>query len=255
MSVIITKIVSVFTSIIMMILNFMGIATQPADPYARIETPEYYLGERKDVDVESIVQLYNSAFLKTVYDNEVPDGEQHIKLIEEIEGDGAIANVIKVATPAIDSALARNNFKTDWLPGSGTIKAEDVDFAYAYLTEDGRVFLTINLKEQTDGPDGNHTNGGPVSRGIGTLGNVEHAMQELGATIIEGRETISLEYTNAYIICELDPDTGKILLGTWHYDVNVSVSDARFKISAIAANIKNLSAKLEYAVVIGEYSK
>ncbi len=255
MSAIITKIISVFTSIIMMILNFMGIATQPADPYARIETPEYYLGECKNSDVESVVELYNSAFLKTVYDHEVPDGEQQIKLLKEIEGDGTIGNVIKAATPAIDRALERNNYKTDWLPGSGTIKAEDVDFAYFHQTEDGRAFVAIYLKEQTDGPDGNHTNGGPVSRGIGTLGNVEHAMQELGATIVEGRETIKLEYTNAYIICELDPDTGKILLGTWHYDVDVSVCDARVKISAIAANIKNLSAKLEYAVVIGEYSK
>ncbi len=252
---IITKIISVFTSIVMMFLSFIGIVPQPSDHYARLETPEYFLGECVSDDIEAIVNLYNTALIKTRVDGEEPEGEQMIKLISGIEGDGALEPVLKVATPVIDSAVERNNFKTDHIPGNGRIRSEDVEKAYSYVTEDGRVFVTIFLKEQTDGADGNHTDGGAVSRGIGTLGSVDHALDQLGAKITEGRETVKLEYTNAYINCELDPETGKILLGTWHYDVDVCVYDARIIIGAIAVNIKNLRGKLEYAVVLGDYKE
>lgn len=251
MSAIISKIVSVFTSIIMSFLALFVPSAPPADdPYARLELPEYYLGECVSTDAEEAVFLYNDAVKKSrkVYFANL-EGEQKIKRIGEIEGDGAIGAVLKVAVPVIDKAIEKNNFSVDYVPGRGNLMASDVTTAATYKTDDGKTYVALYLKDQIDGPDGTQYDGGPVSRGIGTLGGVEHALMELGATIKSGRETIRIEYTNAYIICEIS-SSGYIVGGTWHYDVNVTVGDAKIKISAISANVKNLTAKLEYAIVL-----
>lgn len=251
MSAITAKIVSVFTSIIMSVLSLFVPSAPPAeDPYARLELPEYSLGECVSTDAEEIVALYNDAVKKSrkIY-NAALKGEQKIKRISEIEGDGAVGTILKVAEPVIDNAIENNNFDVDYVPGKGNLLASDVTAAGIYKTDDGKTYVALYLKDQIDGPDGTQYDGGPVSRGIGTLGGVEHALMELGATIKSGRETIKIEYTNAYIICEVSSD-GYIVGGTWHYDVGVTVGDAKIKISAIAANIKNLTAKLEYAIVL-----
>lgn len=251
MSALIAKIVSILTSIIMSFFSFFSPPAPPAeDPYARLDLPEYSLGECITSDAEETVLFYNAAVKKshTVWDSSL-NGEQKIKLINEIEGDGAIGTILKVAEPAIDSALKKNNFCVDYVPGKGNLLAEDVISAALFEGENGSTLVLILLKNQIDGSDSSQYNGGPVSRGIGTLGSVDHALQELGATIKNGRETVQIEYTNAYIVCEVDAN-GYILGGTWHYDVNVTVADAQVTISIIAANIKNLKGKLEYAIVL-----
>lgn len=251
MSALIAKIVSIFTSVIMSILSFIIPSAPPAeDPYARLELPEYSIGECITSDAEEIVSFYNTAVKKSrnVYNSSL-DGEQKIKLISAIDGDGAIGTILKVAEPVIDRALEKNNYNVDYVPGKGNLFASDVTSAGIYETEDGKTYVVLYLKDQTDGPDATQYDGGPVSRGIGTLGGIDHALDELGATIRSGRDTIKLEYTNAYIICEVS-SSGYIVGGTWHYDVGVTVGDAQIKISAIAANLKNLTGKLEYAIVL-----
>lgn len=253
MSAIIAKIVSIFTSIIMAILNLFAPSAPPADPYARFDLPEYELGEQMDYDVEQTVAFYNAAVRKTQYTyGASPSGKQMLKLIEEIDGDGAIGTVLKVAQPVIDRALERNNYSTSYIPGHGKLLANDVKDAAVYENAKGTQYVVIHIKDQVNGPDCDSYTSGPVSRGIGTLGSLDHALMELGAVISEGRETIEFEYTNAYIICEIDPVTGFVLGGTWHYDVDVNVGNARVKISAIMADIENLTGKIEYAVVLGE---
>lgn len=252
MSAIIAKIVSIFTSIIMAILNLFAPSAPPADPYARFDLPEYELGEQTDYDVEQTVAFYNAAVRKTQYTyGASPRGKQMLKLIEEIDGDGAIGSILNVASPVIHKALARNNYSTPYIPGHGKILASDVKDAAVYENTKGTKYVVIHIKDQINGPDCDPYTSGPVSRGIGTLDSLDYALTELGATITEGRDTISLEYTNAYIICEIDPVTGFVLGGTWHYDVGVNVGNARVKISAIMANIENLTGKIEYAVVLG----
>ena len=250
MSALIAKIVSIFTSVIMSIISFIIPSAPPAeDPYARLELPEYSIGECITSDAEEVVSLYNDAVKKSRIYNTSLDGEQKIKLISAIDGDGAIGTILKVAEPIIDRALDHNNYKVDYVPGKGNLLASDVTSAGIYETDDGKTYVAIYLRDQIDGPDGTQYYGGPVSRGIGTLGGIDHALAELGVTLRTGRETIKLEYTNAYIICEVS-SSGHIVGGTWHYDVGVTVGNAQIKISAIAANLKNLTGKLEYAIVL-----
>lgn len=252
MTAVFTKIFSLFVSLVMAIVNlFGGAAAKPEDPYERLETPEYYLGTLVSTDAEDIVARYNAALIKTETDGEEPEGKQMLKLIAPIEGDGAIGTILKVAEPAIDRALAKNNYDANYIPGKGKVLVNDVTNAALYETEDGTIFITLIFNDQTDGPDSHPEVAGPVARGIGTLGSIDNALAELGAEFTQGRETVELKYTNAYVNCEIDPETGYIIRGTWHYDVDVSIGEARL-IMGIAADLKNIKGKVEYAVVLGD---
>ena len=98
--------------------------------------------------------------------------------------------------------------------------------------------------DQVDGPD---KSSGPVERGISTLGSIDSALGELGAEITEGRNTVSLTYTDAYLTAKIKD--GKIIGGTWHYLVKIFVGNAKGKLG-ISITLKNLKAAVDYKVVI-----
>ena len=199
-------------------------------------------------NAEEVVAYYNAAVKKTNDSKKAPKGHSTMKLDGEITGDGAIGAILKVLSPAAEKALAKNSVETDYIPGKGMLKASDVTKAQA-SSKNGVTTIVIQLKDQTDGPDGDSKNGGPVARGIDTLGSIESALKELGAEITEGRETVKLTYTNAYIKCTIDESTGMVTGGTWHYLVKVFVGDAKAKLG-ISANLKNLKAAVDYTVSI-----
>lgn len=199
-------------------------------------------------NAEEVVAYYNAAVKKTNDSKKAPKGHSTMKLDGEITGDGAIGAILKVLSPAAEKALAKNSVETDYIPGKGMLKASDVTKAQA-SSKNGVTTIVIQLKDQTDGPDGDSKNGGPVARGIGTLGSIESALKELGAEITEGRETVKLTYTNAYIKCTIDESTGMVTGGTWHYLVKIHVGDAKAKLG-ITANLKNLKAAVDYTVSI-----
>ena len=195
--------------------------------------------------VEEVLALYN-AVRKVTAEKGAPKGHQTMMLDGEITGDGALGAVLKVLSPAAKSALERNSRDTDWIPGADCddIRVEDVKSAKATVNEDGSVTVEIQLKEQTDGPDGGR---GPVERGISTLGSIELALNELGAEITSGRETITLTYTDAYVTATIK--NGVITGGTWHYTVKVHIGDAKGKLG-ITANLQNINATIDYSHVI-----
>ena len=196
---------------------------------------------------EEIVAFYNAAVVKT--DEAGPtEGASQMKLSGDITGDGVIGAILSVLTPAAEKALAKNSTPTDDIPGRGTLKASDVKSATA-TSSNGKITIKIVLKDQTDGPDGDPENGGPVARGIGTLGSIESALKELGATLESGRDTVKLTYTDAYINCTVDEETGMVTGGTWHHLVKIHVGDAKAKLG-LSARLKNLKGAVEYVVNI-----
>ncbi|MCR5522337.1 MAG: hypothetical protein K6F64_01690, partial [Clostridia bacterium] len=142
----------------------------------------------------------------------------------------------------------KNSKDTDWIPAHdhADIKPEDVKSAKA-TTKNGVTTIELTFKDQTDGPDGDPNNGGPVARGVGTLGSIDGALKELGAELVSGRDTVKLTYTDSYLKATVKD--GKITGGTWHYKVNIFVGDAKAKLG-ISANLKNLKAAVDYKVVI-----
>ena len=196
-------------------------------------------------DIEEIVSLYNAAHAAT---KPAPKGHSTMKLEGSITGDGALGGVLKVASPIIQNTLEKNSVETDYIPGKGRLWAEDAVSAVS-VSRGGITEITIHLKEQTDGPEADAHTAGPVARGIGTLGNIDNAIKELGAELLSGKDTIKLTYKDAYIKCRIDNSTGKIIGGTWHYAVHVYVGEAEVKLG-LKFTAKNLKGIVDYTVTI-----
>ena len=196
-------------------------------------------------DIEEIVSLYNAAHEVT---RPAPKGHSIMELDGAITGDGALGGVLKVASPIIQNTLEKNSVETDYIPGKGKLQASDVVKAKA-VSKGGVTEIVIQLKEQTDGPEADAHTAGPVARGIGTLGNINNAIESLGAELYSGKETIKLTYKDAYIKCRIDNSTGKIIGGTWHYAVHVYVGEAEVKLG-LKFTVKNLKGIVDYTVTI-----
>ncbi len=196
-------------------------------------------------DIEEIVSLYNAAHAAT---KPAPKGHSIMELDGAITGDGALGGVLKVASPIIQNTLENNSVETDYIPGKGRLWAEDAVSAVS-VSRGGITEITIHLKEQTDGPEADAHTAGPVARGIGTLGNINNAIESLGAELLSGKDTIKLTYKDAYIKCRIDNSTGKIIGGTWHYAVHVYVGEAEVKLG-LKFTVKNLKGIVDYTVTI-----
>lgn len=184
-----------------------------------------------------------------------PAGKQTMVLGNngKITGDGATGSLLKVASPIINKVLQNNSTTTDYVPASShsDLKASDVKSAKAIVSADGKYTdYIIYVKDQTDGPNGDSHNGGPVARGVGTLGSIDEALNQLGAEFKSGKENVKLTYTNAYIFARVDNSTGKIINGTYHYLVKISISEAELKLG-ISAKVKNMYGEVDYTVKIG----
>lgn len=199
-------------------------------------------------DIKEVVEYYNAAVLKTNEGNPKLGGQQSMTLDGDITGDGFLGAVLKVAMPIIEKTLKNSSGTQDNIPGKGKLKPEDVSSASA-TSKDGVTTINIKLKNQTDGPNADGENGGPVARGIGTLGSIEVALDALGATISEGKENISLTYNDSFINCKVNEDSGKISGGEWHYKVNVLITSAKIKLG-VDINAKNLKAVIDWDINI-----
>lgn len=184
-----------------------------------------------------------------------PAGKQTMALGNngKITGDGGLGGLLKVASPIINNVLKKNSTDTDYVPASShaDLKASDVKSAKAIVSADGKYTdYIIYVKDQTDGPNGDSHNGGPVARGVGTLGSIDEALNQLGAEFKSGKENVKLTYTNAYIFARVDNSTGKIINGTYHYLVKINISEAELKLG-ISAKVKNMYGEVDYFVRIG----
>ena len=182
-----------------------------------------------------------------------PKGQQTLTLGNngKIEGEGFVGTIVKLGSGVIDSVLKKNSTETDWIPAGShaDIKASDVKSASAKVNGN-YTEVSMTFKEQTDGSDGDSKNGGPVARGVGTLGSIDGALKDLGAEIKSGRENVKLTYVNAKLNCKIDNNTGKIVSGTWSYTVQIRISDATISFKGLSGSVKNLYAEVNYKVVI-----
>lgn len=231
--------------------NDETVATEATEAESESET-EAEEDDPANWDTAKIVAFYNEA-RHANKDKPAPKGHQTMKLAGDITGDGAIGVVLKVLNPAAAKALEKNSKDTDWIPAidHADVLVSDVQQASAKKDAKGNVVITILFKNQVDGANGDSNNGGPVARGVGTLGSIDTALNELGAEITEGRDTVTLTYTNAYVKdLTVNPDTMAIQSGTFHYLVNVKIVNAKAKLG-ISVTLENLKAAIDYTVVVG----
>ncbi len=199
-------------------------------------------------DAAEIVEYYKAAVKKT---GRVTDTKK-MWLAEDITGEGSVGNLLKTLQPLVKGVIeSQGGTKERDLPGSdenvARIQAGDVAKAVA-SSKDGKTTIAIQLKDQVDGPDGNGKTDGPVARGIGTLKGIEEALDKVSGEISRGRDTVKLTYKNATIKVVVDEKTGKIIEGSWKYDINIDAADADLKILGFNLDAKNLHTVIGFSI-------
>ena len=200
-------------------------------------------------DAKAVVAFYNKAVNATV--KNPPKGKQTMKL-EKLEGTGGLGKILGSFEGIAKKALEKNSTETNYIPAGDHGDVLPTDVKNAKATNDGKyTTVSFDVKPQTDGPK-ESTSKGPVGRSIGTLGNVQNALDQLpGVSVTSGIENIKLTYDHAYVTVKIDNNTGKIVSGTWHYKVNVNVNNLGVKVIGIPASVDTLHGIVDYTVKIG----
>lgn len=203
-------------------------------------------------DAKAVVAFYNKAVKASV--KNPPKGKQTMKL-DKLQGTGGLGKILGSFEGIAKKALEKNSTETTWIPAGdhGDVLPTDVKNAKAAISADGKyTIVSFNVNSQTDGPKESSSKG-PVGRSIGTLGNVQNALDELpGVSVTSGMENIKLTYNDAYVRdVKIDNATGKIISGTWHYKVNVDVKNLGVKVIGIPASIDTLTGIVDYTVKLG----
>lgn len=200
-------------------------------------------------DAKAVVAFYNKAVNATV--KNPPKGKQTMKL-EKLEGTGGLGKILGSFEGIAKKALEKNSTDTNYIPAGDHGDVLPTDVKNAKATNDGKyTTVSFDVKPQTDGPKESSSKG-PVGRSIGTLGNVQNALDQLpGVSVTSGIENIKLTYDHAYVTVKIDNNTGKIVSGTWHYKVNVNVNNLGVKVIGIPASVDTLHGIIDYTVKIG----
>ncbi|MBQ6266336.1 MAG: hypothetical protein IJK64_01035 [Clostridia bacterium] len=195
--------------------------------------------------IAQIVETYNAAVEKST---DLQGTWQTTYVEGSLKGDGSVGAVLKQLEPSLRKALANNTGTTDTLPGSGPLLLEDVH-AVSVREGEKQTEIKLLLADQIDGFDADPINGGAVARGFGPLFSMKSALEELGATVESGEDTITVSYTEPTISVTIDNATGNIVAGTWHYRTTTRVGDAKASLGSVSATLKNFEAAFDLDVV------
>lgn len=181
-------------------------------------------------DAAACIKAYQAAIAKT---KQFKSGKQSMSLKGEITASGFLGALFKVAQDRIAKALSKNSKDRTDIPGNPSgMKASHMKSASA-VTDGNYTTITFNVKDQPQGPkESNHV--GSVGCAVGTLGDVDRAIKELGLKVDYKDGKIELTYTNCKVVVKIDNTTGKIVEGSWVYDVNVYANG--IKVSGVSVN-------------------
>lgn len=164
---------------------------------------------------------------------QLKSGRQNMALKGSITADGSLGALLKIAQKPVANALNKNSKDRTDIPGKPSgMQASHMKSASA-VTSGNYTTITFNVKDQTQGAKAdNHS--GSVGCAVGTLGDVDNAIRELGLSVDYKDGKIELTYTNCKVVVKIDNTTGKIVEGSWAYDVNVYANG--IKVSIVSVN-------------------
>ncbi len=181
-------------------------------------------------DAAACVKAYQEAVKET---KQFKSGRQNMSLKGKITADGFLGAVFEMAQKKIASALSNNSKNRTDIPGNPAGMQDKHMKSASAVTSGNYTTITFNVKDQTQGAKAdNHS--GSVGCAVGTLGDVDNAIRELGLSVNYKEGKIELTYTNCKVIVKIDNTTGKIVEGSWAYDVNVYANG--IKVSVVSVN-------------------
>ena len=181
-------------------------------------------------DAAACIKAYQAAVNAT---KQFKSGRQNMSLKGEITASGFLGAIFNVAQKNIANALSKNSKDRTDIPGNPSgMQASHMKSASA-VTSGNYTTITFNVKDQVQGAKAdNHS--GSVGCAVGTLGDVDNAIRELGLSVDYKDGKIELTYTNCKVVVKIDNTTGKIVEGSWAYDVNVYANG--IKVSGVSVN-------------------
>ncbi len=181
-------------------------------------------------DAAACIKAYQAAVNAT---KQFKSGRQNMALKGNITADGSLGALLKIAQKPVANALNKNSKDRTDIPGKPSgMQASHMKSASA-VTSGNYTTITFNVKDQTQGAKAdNHS--GSVGCAVGTLGDVDNAIRELGLSVDYKDGKIELTYTNCKVVVKIDNTTGKIVEGSWAYDVNVYANG--IKVSIVSVN-------------------
>ncbi len=181
-------------------------------------------------DAAACIKAYQEAIAAT---KQFKSGKQSMSLKGSITADGSLGALLKIAQKPVANALNKNSKDRTDIPGNPSgMQASHMKSANA-VTSGNYTTITFNVKDQTQGAkDDNHS--GSVGCAVGTLGDVDRAIKELGLSVDYKDGKIELTYTNCKVVVKIDNTTGKVVEGSWVYDVNVYADG--IKVSVVSVN-------------------
>ena len=190
-------------------------------------------------DAAACIKAYQAAVNAT---KQFKSGRQKMSLGSAITADGGLGFVLKLVQGPIDNALAKNSSDRTDIPGNPSgMQASHMKSASA-VTNGNYTTITFNVKNQTQGAKAdNHS--GSVGCAVGTLGNVDAAIKELGFEVDYTNGKIELTYTDCKVVVKIDNTTGKIVDGSWGYKVNVYANG----IKVVGYTVKNLKGVVNFS--------
>ena len=183
-------------------------------------------------DAATCIKAYQDAVKKT---QQFKSGYQKMSLEGEITANGALGALLSLVQKPIANALAKNSKDRTDIPGNPSgMQASHMKGASA-VTSGNITTITFSVKDQTQGAKAdNHS--GSVGCAVGTLGDVDAAIKELGFEVDYSNGDIELTYTDCKVVVKIDNTTGKIVDGSWSYKVHVFADG----IKVIGYTVKNL---------------
>ena len=190
-------------------------------------------------DKAEIIKFYQAAANKSAKTKKV----QKLTLASLEGGSGFVGTVINTFKGIAQSALEKNSQESPGVPG-GFSKLVASDLASASAKSDGK-YTTIKMtpKEQTDQPK-SQWDKGPVGHAIGVLGDIDNALSQLSGVTVDYQgsgKTLTLTYKKPFVNVKIDNNTGKIVSGSWGYDVHIKIDNVTARVIGVPITLKGAS--------------
>lgn len=198
-------------------------------------------------DKAEIIKFYKAAADKSAKNKKA----QALTLDSLNGGSGFVGGLINLFEPIAKSALKNNSNTSEGVPG-GYSKLVASDLVSASARSDGK-YTTIKMtpKEQTDQPK-SQWDKGPVGHAIGVLGDIDNALSQLSGVTVDYQgsgKTLTLTYKKPFVNVKIDNNTGKIVNGSWGYDVHIKIDNVKVSIG-LSATLKGASGVVKQRITM-----
>lgn len=191
----------------------------------------------------TVINFYNDAVRRT-YGDGAPEVYQTMSLRGNVTGSGGIAPYISELQEILETDSESFSGYTYGIPGEDNVDTVSVSSASA-TSNNGKTKVYIVFKnfsvsmEDIESIDPNEL---PEE--------FNDIFEGFGSSVVSGKDTVKLTLSNSYIDCTIDERTGKIIDGTWNYDVDFEFGNAEMNVGGVTMSIVDFCIPMRLRVTL-----